>query len=222
MKTRSLQAEIIDDAALPEAEFAAAIDDLAKVNFWLRGHAPTLSFLDRHAAGLRSFTLLDVGAGQGDLLRAIQKWAEKRNIDAHLTGIDLAAGGALASRRAGTGATYLTGDVFAHRGRYDFVVSSLFTHHLTDPAIIMFLQWMNDHAVRAWHINDLHRHRLALYGYTALSSAMRWHPIVQHDGRLSVRRAFTRADWHRLLKDANIAAEVRWHPLFRWGVTGRP
>ncbi|MEM8825967.1 MAG: methyltransferase domain-containing protein [Pseudomonadota bacterium] len=219
MKTRSLEPEIIDDPALPETEFAAAIDDLAKVNWWLRGHDPTLAFLNCHARTLPSFSLLDVGAGQGDLLRSIERWAARRGIDARLTGIDLAAGGALASGRAGTAACYVTGDVFEHEARYDFIVSALFTHHLSDDAIVRFLRWMDAQAIRGWHINDLHRHPLALGGYAALSTVMRWHPIVRHDGRLSVRRAFTRHDWLTLLDRAGIPAEVRWHPLFRWGVT---
>ena len=223
LDTRDPRAELIDDPAMPEADFAAAIDDLAKVNFWLRGHAPTLAFLNRHAAHLPGFRLLDVGAGQGDLLRTIERWAVRRGIAADLYGIDLAAGGALASGRAGTAATYFVGDVFTHvpERPYDFIVSALFTHHLSNDDILRFLRWMQRHARCAWHINDLHRHPLALGGFAALSALMRWHPIVQHDGKLSVRRAFTRGDWQDLLARAGITAEIRWHPLFRWGVTGR-
>ncbi|EMD84005.1 methyltransferase domain-containing protein [Pacificimonas flava] len=220
LRTRDERQELIDDPALPDEDFAAAMADLARVNFWLRGHAPTLSFLRRHAPR-GGFSLLDVGAGQGDLLRSIERWTDRRGIPARLTGIDLAAGGALAAGRAGTRAAYLTGDVFAHEPAtpYDFIVSALFTHHLPDADIVRFLRWMDGHAVRGWHINDLHRHPLALWGYAALSSAMRWHPIVRHDGRLSVRRAFTRADWRRLLREAGVTARITWHPLFRWGVS---
>lgn len=212
--------EIIDDPDLPAEDFAAAMRDLAKVNFWLRGHAPTLAWLKHETKDLNEFSLLDVGAGQGDLLRSIEHWAAKAGKRAHLYGIDLAEGGALASGRAGTGATYIVGDVFAHRPQrpYDFIVSALFTHHLTDEQIVRFLCWMDESAARGWHINDLHRHPLALAGYSALAAVMRWHPIVRQDGRLSVRRAFTRADWERLATDAGVNARISWHPLFRWGV----
>ncbi|MBV7255572.1 methyltransferase domain-containing protein [Pacificimonas sp. WHA3] len=219
MRSRSAQQELIDDPDLPEADFAAAIDDLAKVNWWLRGHDPTLSFLSRHAAALDEFSLLDVGAGQGDLLRSIARWADRRGIPARLTGIDLASGGALASGRAGTTASYLVGNVFDHDNRYDFITSALFTHHLPDADIVRFMRWMEAHARRGWHINDLHRHPLALWSFGALSTVMRWHPIVRHDGRISVRRAFTRSDWERLLAEAGVDADIRWHPMFRWGVS---
>ncbi|MGB7404822.1 MAG: methyltransferase domain-containing protein [Pacificimonas sp.] len=220
MSSRSAETELIDDPALPEAEFAAAIDDLAKVNWWLRGHDPTLHFLERQVSGMRSFSLLDVGAGQGDTLRAIERWATKRGIQARLTGIDLAAGGALAAGRAGTSATYLIGDVFDHDEQYDVIVSSLFTHHLNNDMVVRFMRWMDQHAVRGWHINDLHRHSVADWSFAALSAAMRWHPIVRHDGRVSVRRAFTRDDWERLANKAGVDVDIRWHPMFRWGVTG--
>ena len=64
LRTRDERQELIDDPALPDEDFAAAMADLARVNFWLRGHAPTLSFLRRHAPR-GGFSLLDVGAGQG-------------------------------------------------------------------------------------------------------------------------------------------------------------
>ena len=220
LRRRSEQAEIIDDPALPEGEFAAALDDLSRVNFWLRGHAPTLAFLRERTKGLARFTLLDVGAGQGDLLRAIERWARRSGIEARLTGIDLASGGALASGRAGTDAAYIVGDVFDHRPAkpYDFIVSSLFTHHLADAEIVRFIRWMQAHAQLGWHINDLHRHPLALAGYSALSAVMRWHPIVRHDGRISVRRAFARRDLQTYLDAAGVTGRIEWHPLFRWSV----
>jgi hypothetical protein len=78
---------------------------------------------------------------------------------------------------------------------------------------------MDAAAQRGWFINDLHRHRLAWLGFRVLAGVLRWHPIVRHDGALSVRRAFVRADWTRLLAAAGVeGAQVRWHVPFRWGV----
>ena len=39
----------------------------------------------------------------------------------------------------------------------DFVVSSLFTHHLSDAMIVRFLRWMEATARRGWLIYDLQR-----------------------------------------------------------------
>jgi hypothetical protein len=49
---------------------------------------------------------------------------------------------------------------------------------------------------------------------------MRMHPMVIHDGPVSINRGFVRADWTRLLAEADVAAAVRWVPPFRWAVEG--
>jgi hypothetical protein len=45
---------------------------------------------------------------------------------------------------------------------------------------------------------------------------------VAHDGALSVRRAFTRAELEALLAAAGVQAEIRWHFPFRWTVESCP
>ena len=212
--------ELIDDPALDPAVFAAAMADLARVNRLLLANRPTFAFLKRAVGERTSFSLLDVGAGHGDYLRAIAGWAARRGIAARLTGIDLSPA-ATASARAATpaalGIRYVTGDVFAYRpdDPPDIIVSALFTHHLPDPLVERFLAWMEATARIGWHVNDLHRHRLAWAGFSALGALMRWHPIVRHDGAISVRRAFTRRDWQARLAAAGVAADIHWRPMFR-------
>jgi hypothetical protein len=86
---------------------------------------------------------------------------------------------------------------------------------MDDAELVGFIRWMQGAALRGWLINDLHRHPIAWAGFRALAALLRWHPIVAHDGALSVRRAFTRADWARLLDQAGVRARVRWHVPFR-------
>jgi hypothetical protein len=90
---------------------------------------------------------------------------------------------------------------------------------MADAELVGFIKWMQATATRGWFINDLHRHWVAWAGFRALATLLRWHPVVRHDGALSVRRAFVRADWTRLLAVAGVHdALVRWHLPFRWGV----
>ena len=89
---------------------------------------------------------------------------------------------------------------------------------MDDAELAGFIGWMQATARHGWLINDLHRHPLAWAGFRLLAGMLRWHPIVQHDGALSVRRAFVRADWDALL--AGLPAKVRWHIPFRWTVAG--
>lgn len=221
---RSSAPELIDDPALPARDYAAAMRDLERVNRILHAHRPTLAFLDRAARGMTAVRVLDVGSGHGDLLRAIAGWAARKGIAAELTGIDLSAAAtaaAVAATPQNSSIRFLTADVFEYRPdpRPDFILSSLFAHHLADTEAVRFLQWMEDHAQRGWHLNDLHRHPLALAGFVALSRVARLHPIVRHDGAISVRRGFTRRDWSGLLHQAGVEeAKVRWWLPFRFGI----
>jgi len=210
----------MDAADLPEAVYAEVLADLARVNRLTLAQRPTLRWLEKAVGGATRFSLLDVGFGQGDMLRAIYHWAAGRGLEADLVGIDLNPRSAGIAQAAAPGLPirWLTGDAEALDFKPDFIVSSLVAHHMEDAELVRFLGWMDGAAARGWFVNDLHRHWLAYWGFRAGSG---WfHPIVQHDGALSVRRAFVRADWALLLEAAGVRAEVRWYFPFRWGVEG--
>ena len=117
-----------------------------------------------------------------------------------------------------------TGDVFDHvpDPEPDFIVSSQFTHHLTDPQVVAFIRWMERHARRGWLIADVHRHVIPYYGFRVLARIMRWHRIIREDGTISVARAFRIPEWRALLAEAGVTqASVRWHVPFRLCVARR-
>lgn len=212
----------MDADDLPPEIYAAVIADLARVNTITMARPMTLRWLAGATQGLTSFSLVDVGFGHGDMLRAIAVWAQRRGVVARLTGVDLnprSAPVAAAATDPALGIRYVTGAAEALAERPDFIISSLVAHHMADDELVGFIEWMEATAVRGWFINDLHRHWLAWAGFRALAGVLGWHDIVKHDGALSVRRAFVRADWDWLLAAAGVAGvDVHWHLPFRWGV----
>ena len=103
----------------------------------------------------------------------------------------------------------------ADPGRPDVIISSLFTHHLSDAQVVAFLRWMERHARLGWFINDLHRHRLPHLGFRLLARAMGWHRFVGHDGTVSIARAFRPREWESLLRQAGVLGTVRRRFPFR-------
>jgi hypothetical protein len=216
--------ELMDADDLAPETYAVLIADLARVNTITLARPPTLAWLAGATRGHDSFSLVDIGFGHGDMLRAIATWAHKHGKRARLVGVDRNPRSAPVARAAtdpALGIEYRTGDAAELDFRPDFIVSSLVAHHMDDAELVGFLRWMEQAATRGWFINDLHRQRLAWAGFRLLAGLLRWHAIVRHDGALSVRRAFVRRDWDRLLAAAGLAqppVTVRWHLPFRWGV----
>jgi SAM-dependent methyltransferase len=223
---RSTQLEQMEAPGIAEQTLVDVLGDLARTNTITLARPATLGWLARATRDMprgASFTLLDVGSGQGDMLRAVWRWAKRRGLEPRLTGVDLSPWSATAAEAAtdpAWGIRYVTGDVFEYAPSegVDFVVSSLVAHHMPDDVLVRFIDWMEVGARRGWFINDLHRHPIAYYGFWFLSRAALMHPMVRHDGLVSVTRAFTKNDWERLLARTAVpreAIEVAWRFPFR-------
>lgn len=214
LAVRATTEEQMDDPALDPAVYDHVLRDLARVNRVTMAARPTLSFLDRAVAGRKSFRLLDVGFGQGDMLRRIARWAERRGTAAELVGVDLNARSAAAAAEVTSpdmGIRFETGDYRNVGGSFDCVISSLVAHHMTDVQLREFISFMETRSKRGWLINDLHRHTAARLGYPLLARALGVHRIVREDGALSIERSFRPAEWQSILGRAGVpdrAAQV--------------
>lgn len=216
LRQRVRDDEQMDDPSLDPRVYDEVLRGLGRVNAWTLAARPTLDFLGRATRGRESFSLLDVGSGEGGMLRAIAGWAAKRGLAAELTGIDLnpkSEGVARAKTPPGMAIAYRTGD-YRDLGRFDFVVSSLVAHHMTDGQLQGFLRWMEANSDRGWLVNDLHRHAFAYYGFPLLAALLRVHRIVREDGRLSIARSFRPADWRAILARAGVADGVKVRRYF--------
>jgi 2-polyprenyl-3-methyl-5-hydroxy-6-metoxy-1,4-benzoquinol methylase len=221
---RSTLPELMDDSDLDPAIYQRCLRDLDRLNRITFTHTAALRWIDLVTKNLEKVSILDVAYGHGDLLRAIAGRLERRGIKARLCGIDLNPRSAVAARAATPLAQkieFLTGDVFAYQPaqKFDFIISSQFTHHLTEAEIIRLLRWCEDHAASGWYITDLHRHALPYYGFRWLARLMFWHRIVRHDGTVSIARSFRRNEWETMLATAGIVAKISWHFPFRYSIS---
>lgn len=228
LSRRSAEAEWLDGADIHPQELERVLRDLARFNGAMLGHWPVLAWLRRalrHAPGGGPLTLIDVGCGYGDLLRAIRGWADRRGLPLRLIGVDLSRDTvriAEAATKRTDGIEYHAADIFAFRPDtpVDFVVSSLLTHHMTDVMIVEFLRWMEATARRGWFIYDLQRHPVPYHFIGAVGRLIRLHRMVIQDGRISVARSLTRGEWINRIAGAGIdrqAVQLRWF-LFRFAI----
>ncbi len=225
LAARSVEPEQLDDESTDLATYHRCLSELSVVNRVTFTHYPTLRWLKRATRALpagSTITILDVACGHGDLLRAIATWARRRGLKVRLSGIDINPRSTIAARQAQPrwmDIDYQTADVFSYAPatRPDFIVSSQFTHHLSDEEVVKFLKWLDENARYGWHISDLHRHSVPYYSFPALARVMGWHRIIREDGVISIARSFRRSDWQNYLARAGLRADISWH-LFRFCV----
>lgn len=227
-KKRSTQSELMDDEPVSYAEFAQCLKHLSFINFLTLAYRPTQKWLKENIslhAAQEKISIYDIGSGGGDMMRRLKK-RFRHSVD--LVGIDINPWSkkyAEEITRPENGIRFETADIFSLRpGRPpDFIISSLFTHHLDDRALVRFIGWMDRHARQGWFINDLHRHPLPYYFIKAVM-LLPFNRMVRHDAPVSVARAFTAADWRRLLEQAGIEpgrVDIKWFFPFRYGVACR-
>ncbi len=221
LEHRRDEAEWLDSADLNPADLERVLHDLATFNQIFLGHYPLLHWLGQAVRTSRNgapLTVVDVGCGYGDLLRAMRRWARRRKVDLNLVGVDLNPETIRIAQAATNPADRIdfhAVNVFdlAATTPIDFIVSSLVTHHLSDQEITEFIRLMERTARRGWAICDLQRNRF-LYHFIGLASRLaRFHPMITHDGQISVARSLTRGEWKQRIAEAGISstdASIRW------------
>ena len=228
LQSRSYQKEIMDQSDYTYEEFSECLDQINVINRWTQGYQPIISQLNSYyKKGFFSegkFSLLDVGSGLGDTLREIENWAKVRNLSVKLTGVDLNPWCVDLARQKTNSENieYIQSNAFdldpEITGKYDFVVNSLFTHHLNDEEIVELLKWMTRTSVMGWMINDLHRHPVPYYFIKGVTRALDANRLIQNDAPLSVARSFTKSDWKSFINLSGIDSskvEIKWHWSFR-------
>src|SRR5437868_1886561 len=228
-RQRSYELEHLDKGDYTPAEYEGCLIELRFVNEWL-GDARALkrsllAWVER--AGLSEFSVLDVGAGSGELLRVIATEARERDWRVRLVGLELnerSARAILEESRDYEEIMAVRGDAFHlpfAAGAFDFVLCSLFTHHFRDEDVVAILREFARVARRRVFVIDLHRHPVAYYFYTTIGRLFLHNRLIREDGALSILRSFRPRELQRLAEQAGLKRiEVRRHFPYRLVLSG--
>ncbi len=230
-RQRSNELERLDKGDYTPEEYEDCIVELQRVNQWL-GDASALRHTllrEIERSGSESFSVLDVGAGSGELLRVAADWARNNNKRARLVGLELNARSASAIREESqqfSEIAAIRGDAFRlpfADEEFDYAICSLFTHHFQDEQVITLLRELSRVARRRIFVIDLHRHAIAYYFYTTVGHLFLHNRLIREDGALSILRSFKP---NELLKLAQLAglerARVERHFPYRLVLAAAP
>jgi 2-polyprenyl-3-methyl-5-hydroxy-6-metoxy-1,4-benzoquinol methylase len=228
LRQRSYQKELLDRNNIPFEDIKRNMQELDFINTKLGGHDITLDgivVLIKNQMHFNSrLTVVEIGCGGGDNLRAIRNWAEKIHLHMQLKGIDInpeciAYANALKRNR---GIEFVVSDYkdVSFNEKPDIVFCSLFCHHFTEDELVFMLRWMQQNSRIGFFINDLHRHWLAYYSIKLLTKIFSKSYLVKNDAPLSVQRGFTLKDWNAIFQEAGIHNfNCKWRWAFRWLIT---
>lgn len=216
--------ELLDEPGLTPGELAENLADIARLNRL----GPTRALLARlepllaRHRGRAPLRVLDLGTGAADVPAALVRWARARGRRVSVAALDLrpevlACAGRVA--REWPEVRLVAADALhppVRSGGVDLVLCSLTLHHLPEAAVVRLLGLMADLGRLGFVVSDLRRSRLAYATVWLTTRLISRNRLTRHDGPLSVRRAYTRAELQRLAAAAGVPG-IRWHraPAFR-------
>ncbi|MFD2530839.1 methyltransferase domain-containing protein [Gracilimonas halophila] len=163
-----------------------------------------LPFVKQH----RTYSLLDIGFGGGDIPIKLAQWAKRDGIQLNITAIDT-------DRRAYEFATskypeglvtwkHVSTKVLSQKKqKFDFVISNHLLHHLQDGEILTLLKEAKSLSTGKIIFSDIERSKTGYALFNVFSRVFFRHSFITKDGLISIRRSFTReeltnivpADW---------------------------
>lgn len=197
----------------------ATLHDIARANQLLGGRAAVAYGVKRLLNGTKpgqEFTLLDAGAGSGDIVaylnRRTSRYGVRLNcitLDVHRESVRMCRDRGFRSFVADVGSIPLTDRCT------DIIVVSQLLHHFTRAAAVGILRECARIARHGIVVADLERAHIATTGVWLASLLLRFHPTTRHDAVVSIRRGFSPSELKALLTAAGMDTQVYRRPGYR-------
>lgn len=223
---RSEQREIMDDLDFGGKEMRKNLDDIRIMNKWFGGNKISINGLRRllknHPQN-QTITVLDIGCGDGQILRNCADFAMKNNFSLNFIGIDFNQNIlelAKEKSRSYPNIKFLKADVFSEVDlipNCDIAMFTLFLHHFKNEEIEFLLNSILRKTTNGLIINDLHRHKIAFNFFKVISKVFLKSKTAHHDGLVSIARGFKREELYTISKRIpEQISDIQWRWAFRY------
>ncbi len=227
-KKRSNLPELMDDPNLPEDQLRLALKDIALVNKYLGGNWITIKALENLIElypQKKEWKIVDVGCGDGEVLRQIATHFQKVDIIIKFVGIDISAKSISRARRKSEDLKNISFEaqdiILLDRTTFtcDVILCTLTMHHFTDVEILKFVEKFRKLTTIGFIINDLERSKIAYRLFQLFSSIFMKSNVAKYDGKVSIARSFKREDlenYSKQLSLTNYSITWKWAFRFLW------
>lgn len=225
-KSRTDKPESMDDFAMEGEILRDTLDKIAKINQFLGGNKLTLQGVQSLIASIpqsTEITIVDIGCGNGDMLRLLADYGLKNDLKFKLIGIDANNFTINHARKLSTNypnISYQWEDVFDKpfsELKCDIVLCTLTLHHFKDKEIIELMTVFNTNSRIGIVINDLQRNAIAYRLFQALCFVFQLNKMAREDGLTSILRGFKKEElvcFSEQLKFSNY--KIQWKWAFRY------
>ncbi|WEG14849.1 methyltransferase domain-containing protein [Pullulanibacillus sp. KACC 23026] len=226
LSVRAKEAELMDDFSMGGEELREALKHLRRLNRIFAAPGPTLVGVEKLWRNIRcpnKLTIVDVGAGSGDVNRKLLQWAEKNGIEMELTLVDLTEEACSEARQwfaKDSRVRVIRGDARElPSASADIVTASQFLHHFDGMQLVEIVSHMLRTSRYGAVINDIHRHVVSYTAVWLTARLISRNRYILNDAPLSVAKGFKRKDWETLMERLqNDEMTYQWRPMFRYSV----
>ena len=201
--------ELLDTRQPVNRKLEASLESLRVLNKYFGAYSLVSHFMRQWLETGRTYRMLDLATGFGDIPRMIVTWARKHGVSVKIDAVDRQPATLEIARRASTGYPeihYIRADArnYCDSITYDVVCCSLALHHFSELDALKVLRRACELSHDKVLVADLERTWLTWACVKAVTTVAARDEMTRHDARLSVERAFS----YRELGE--LAAEAGW------------
>ncbi len=227
-KFRTDTLETMDDFAMEGEILRDALDKIAKINQLLGGNQLTLQGVQDLTSSIsksNEIVIVDVGCGNGDMLRTLADFGLKNKLKFQLIGIDansFTISHAQQLSQNYPNIRYRCEDIFEtsfKELKYDIVLCTLTLHHFKNNEIVDLLNLFYANSAIGIVINDLQRSAIAYRLFQALCFVFRLNEMSREDGLTSILRGFKKEElihFSKKLSFKNYKIHWKWAFRYQW------
>ena len=222
---RTQGVEMMDDFLLEGDELRDALDKIAAINKLLGGNKLTLSGVKKLLKACnttQTLTVIDIGCGNGDMLRMLARYGQQQGYKFKLIGVDANAFTIkyAVSLSSNQNIDYKCVNIFDKELDlldYDIALCTLTLHHFSDTEISRLMQLVTQKARVGVVVNDLHRSKTAYNLFKVICSVFRLNRMSKEDGLVSIRKGFKKNELTAFSKQLGLNKyTVAWRWAFRY------